>query len=130
AHTRGGTCAAADCTLTAGRSGVSGAGGADGDVSAGTYTLSESAGPSGYTAGSWSCTGGTFTAPDQIAVANGESASCEITNSDQAAHLTLTKNVSNTHGGTAVAADWTLTAGPAGVLRGGRLCPGRRGGGG
>jgi hypothetical protein len=114
-NTHGGTAVATDWTLTAGPNGVSGAGGASGAVSAGTYTLSESAGPSGYTAGSWSCTGGTFTAPDQIAVANGESASCDITNSDQAANLTLTKHVSNTHGGTAVATDWTLTAGPNGV---------------
>ena len=107
-NTHGGTAVAADWTLTAGPSGVSGAGGADGDVSAGTYTLSESAGPSGYTAGSWSCTGGTFTAPDQIAVANGESASCEITNSDVSPQLIVIKHVINDNGGTKVAADFTM----------------------
>ena len=33
----------------------------DAPVSAGTYALSESGGPAGYTAGAWSCTAGTLT---------------------------------------------------------------------
>ena len=37
---------------------ISGPGGADSNVNAGTYTLSENVGPSGYSAGSWNCSGG------------------------------------------------------------------------
>ena len=78
-------------------------------VNAGTYALSES-GPSGY-AGTWSCgpfVG--FTAPDQLVLGLGQSATCTIINTDKAAHLTLVKEVSNTHGGTSAAEAWTLSA--------------------
>jgi len=88
---------------------LSGAGGTENNVNAGTYILSETSVP-GYTAENWSCTGGTFTAPDKIAVALGESATCTINNNDQAAHLKLVKQVSNDNGGTAVATDFTLSA--------------------
>jgi hypothetical protein len=78
-------------------------------VTAGTYTLSET-GPSGYTAGAWECTGdGTFTPPDQLTLANGDAASCSITNDDVAPSLTLVKAVTNDDGGTAVPASFTLT---------------------
>lgn len=50
-------------------------------VTAGTYDLSES-GPSGYTASSWICTGGTQNDADTITLAAGESATCVITNDD------------------------------------------------
>src|SRR6202008_2389262 len=63
----------------------------------------------GYTAGSWSCTAGTLTG-NSLVLTNGQSASCSITNSDQAATLTLTKTVSNTHGGTKTISDFPLTA--------------------
>ena len=46
---------------------------------AGTYTLAESGGPAGYTAGAWSCTGGTL-AGSSLVLAAGDSASCSITN--------------------------------------------------
>jgi hypothetical protein len=78
-------------------------------VNAGTYTLSES-GPSGYV-GTWSCPFASFTAPDQLTLAPGQAVTCTITNTDQAAHLTLVKTVVNAHGGTAINTAWTLTAG-------------------
>ena len=49
-------------------------------------------------------------AGDQLTLAGGETASCEITNNDQAATLTLAKTVTNDNGGTAVETDFTLTA--------------------
>jgi len=104
----GGTAVAADFTLSAaGPTPISGAGGADSDVNAGTYTLSETT-LSGYTAGSWSCSGGTFSAPDKIALAPGDSATCTINNNDQPAHLTLVKTVINDNGGTKTVADFPL----------------------
>jgi uncharacterized repeat protein (TIGR01451 family) len=78
------------------------------EVNAGSYALSES-GPSGYV-GTWSCTGGTFTAPAQVVLALGQSATCTISNVDQPAHLTLVKTVVNTQGGNALNTAWTLTA--------------------
>ncbi len=113
----GGTAVDTDWTLTAtGPETISGSEGdasiTNADVSAGTYTLSESGGPSGYAEGSWVCTGdGTFDSNNNtITLGLGESASCEITNNDAAAMLTLTKKVTNDDGGTAVDTDWTLTA--------------------
>ncbi len=61
-------------------------------VNAGTYTLSESGGPAGYTAGTWSCTAGTLTGSSLVLPLN-TSATCTINNDDQPAHLTLTKVV-------------------------------------
>lgn len=109
----GGTAKVSDFTLSAaGLTPISGAGGAESDVSAGTYTLSET-NMTGYTAGSWSCVGGTFTAPNSVQLALGQSATCTINNNDQAAHLKLVKTVTNDSGGTAVATDFTLSvAGP------------------
>ena len=77
-------------------------------VNAGVYTLSEVT-AAGYTAGAWSCTAGTLSG-SQLTLANGQNATCTITNNDQPATLTLIKQVDNTGGGTAVASDWTLTA--------------------
>ncbi len=72
-----------------------------------TYTLAESGGPSGYTASSWVCVGGTQVG-STIAVALGESATCTITNNDNAPRLIVIKHVINDNGGTAVAADFTM----------------------
>uniref|UniRef100_UPI0028AC37B9 DUF7507 domain-containing protein n=1 Tax=Pseudoxanthomonas mexicana TaxID=128785 RepID=UPI0028AC37B9 len=77
-------------------------------VNAGVYTLSEVT-AAGYTASAWSCTAGTLSG-SQLTLANGQNATCTITNNDQPATLTLIKQVDNTGGGTAVASDWTLTA--------------------
>jgi hypothetical protein len=51
-------------------------------VDPGTYTLSESGGPAGYEASSWVCTGTGTQNGDQIAIANGQSATCTITNTE------------------------------------------------
>ena len=107
----GGTAAPSDWTLSAasGPNEISGAGGVESDVDAGTYTLSEFGGSAGYTAGSWSCVGGTQSG-DQITLGLGESATCTIINDDKAPGLTLLKTVINDNGGTAAPTDWTLTA--------------------
>jgi uncharacterized repeat protein (TIGR01451 family)/LPXTG-motif cell wall-anchored protein len=109
----GGTAAATDWTLSA--SGPTPISGATGDTSVtnaavtnGTYTLSES-GPSGYTAGSWSCSGGTQNG-SQITLAAGQSATCTINNNDNAPALHLRKTITTDNGGTALATAWTLTA--------------------
>ena len=44
----------------------------------GTYDLSASGGPAGYTAGDWSCSGGTQADADTIELGQGESATCTI----------------------------------------------------
>ncbi|MCL3838415.1 prealbumin-like fold domain-containing protein [Aeromicrobium duanguangcaii] len=109
----GGTAEATEWTLTAdGPTSISGATGSEAvtgaTVEAGTYDLSE-AGPGGYTASDWTCTGATLEGTT-VTVANGADATCTITNDDQPATLTLVKEVVNDNGGTAVPTDWTLTA--------------------
>jgi hypothetical protein len=108
----------ADWTLTAtGPTGFSGPGPSvsNGDnFVAGTYTLSESDGPAGYDDGNWVCVGGAQDG-NTIELAPGEAATCTISNNDLAPSLTLVKAVTKDDGGTAVPADWTLTAsGPTG----------------
>ncbi len=113
----GGTAVESNWTLTAtGPTSISGPGAtgsadvvSDATFDAGVYTLSESAGPSGYTPTAWSCVGGTQNG-NQITVGLGQSVVCSITNNDNAPSLTLVKTVTNDNGGTAVAANWTLTA--------------------
>jgi fimbrial isopeptide formation D2 family protein len=110
----GGTAVATDWTLTAtGPTNISGATGSDtvtnAPVDAGTYDLSESGGPSGYTPGAWSCTAGTLTG-SSLVLPNGVSATCTIDNDDQPATLTLIKTVTNDNGGTAAPTSWTLRA--------------------
>ena len=106
----GGTAVATDFTVSAaGPTPISGAGGAESDVNAGTYNLSET-NVAGYTAGNWSCVGGTFTAPNKVVLALNESATCTINNDDIAPKLHLRKIVTNNNGGTATVANFTLTA--------------------
>ncbi len=83
-NTSGGTAAPTDWTLSAtGPTTISGLTGDSGITNAavdpGTYTLAESGGPTGYSAGAWSCTGATLTG-DSLVLAGGETASCSITN--------------------------------------------------
>ena len=67
----------------------------------------------GYTASAWVCTGGTQSG-SSITLANGDNATCTITNDDNAPHLTLVKHVVNDNGGTKTITDFPLTAtGPA-----------------
>ncbi|MDQ3093924.1 MAG: hypothetical protein M3Q70_01980 [bacterium] len=76
-----------------------------------TYTLSESAGPSGYTPSSWTCTNGvSVNANNQISLDNGQTTVCTITNDDQAGTLTVNKVVTNDNGGTKTASDFKFTA--------------------
>ena len=107
----GGTAAETEWTLSAaGPTPISGAGGvASTEVTFGTYTLSESGGPAGYTASTWVCTGGSQTG-SQVTIGAGDDVTCTITNDDQPPSLTLTKVVVNNNGGTAVTTDFTLSA--------------------
>jgi len=112
-NNNGGSAVASNWTLTAtGSTTISGASGStavtNAQVVAGTYALSES-GPSGYTAGLWSCNGGSQ-AGNSITLSPGNNVTCTITNTDQPANLTLTATVVNNHGGTSVASDWTVSA--------------------
>jgi len=126
----GGTALESSWTLTADGgtagtlSGPGAAGSADvvsgATFKAGTYALSESTGPTGYTPSSWSCTGTGNQVGSNITLALGQSAVCTITNDDIAPSLTLNKIVVNDNGGTALESAWTLTAngGTAGTLSG------------
>lgn len=75
---------------------------------AGTYTLSESTGPSGYSPSSWTCTNNVTVTNSQITLTNGQTTVCSITNSETAPALTLIKNVTNNSGGTLEADDFVL----------------------
>ncbi len=76
-------------------------------VNAGTYNIAEVGVPiSGYAT--------TYSNCSSVVLSNGGTATCTIANSDQAATLTVVKVVSNTHGGTKHATDFSFTvnAGP------------------
>jgi hypothetical protein len=77
-------------------------------VSAGAYALTEQT-QAGYTASSWSCSGGTQSGAN-ITLATGNSATCTISNDDIGATLTLVKVVTNNAGGTKTLSDFPLTA--------------------
>jgi hypothetical protein len=79
----------------------------DAEVEAGTYTLSESGGPGGYSSsGVWECEGGTQEDDDVVVIGVGEDVVCTITNDDLAPSLTLIKEVE----GDADPEEWTLYA--------------------
>ena len=113
----GGTAAASAWTLSAtGPVTLSGPTGTSGDVSAGTYTLSESGGPAGYTAGTWSCaltntpaTPVTVTS-GAVSLTLGQDVTCTINNNDQTSTLVLDKVLTNDNGGTATSDQFVLTA--------------------
>src|SRR5207253_11358640 len=71
-------------------------------VDAGTHNVSESNGPSGYTAS----ISGECNSDGNVTIAPGESKTCTITNNDVAPTLTVIKHVVNDNGGAAVASDW------------------------
>ncbi|HEX8941902.1 MAG TPA: hypothetical protein VF785_02125, partial [Gemmatimonadaceae bacterium] len=109
----GGTKTLSDFPLTAAGpvtiSGTSGTGAVTGaPASAGTYALSEQT-QAGYTASSWSCSGGTQSGAN-ITLGLGGSATCTISNDDNPAHLTLVKTITNDNGGTKTLSDFPLTA--------------------
>jgi hypothetical protein len=104
------TTAATAWTLTAtGPTPLSGAGGASGSVSPGTYTLSESGpGTPGWTSSGFDCGAGVVTS---ITLNGGDTRTCTITNTAVPPRLTLVKNVN--HSGTSdmtLASTWTLSA--------------------
>jgi hypothetical protein len=88
--------------------------------SADTYTLGETGGLSGYTAGSWSCVvTGTQTpaivTKAAVVVGLGDDVTCTISNDDIAPKLYLRKVVVNDNGGTKTVSDFTLTANGSGT---------------
>jgi hypothetical protein len=119
----GGTQPATAWTLSAaGPTAISGATGAaavtNATVNPGTYTLTESATPTGYTASSYSCVknGGAAVSGNSITLAAGDTATCTINNDDRPATLTLRKTVTNDNGGTQLPTAWTLSAaGPTAI---------------
>src|SRR6185436_11117612 len=95
-------------------------------VNGGSYALTEQT-QTGYTASSWSCSGGTQTGAN-IALASGGSATCTIINNDIGPTLTLVKVVTNDNGGTKTLSDFPLTAsGPVTIsgVSGGTAVSGR-----
>jgi hypothetical protein len=106
-NNNGGTADAGDWSLAA--DAIAFTSGVQQPVNADTYTLSETGGPAGYTAGSWQCTGGSFTPPDQLTLGLGQTASCAIINDDDASGLTLVKSVTNDDGGNDTPGSFALT---------------------
>jgi uncharacterized repeat protein (TIGR01451 family) len=112
-NSNGGTAVATDFTLAAtGPTPISGTVGSAtvtaAAVNMGTYTLSET-GPAGYSAGAWACSAGTLTGNNLVLALN-QNATCSITNTDIAAHLTLVKTITNDNGGPAAATAFTVSA--------------------
>ena len=115
-NTGGGTAVATAWTLSAAGptpiSGTTGSGSVtNATVTPGIYNLSESGGPSGYTAAAnWSCVvnGAAPVAENSVTLANGDSVTCTITNSFQTAKLTVKKVVVNNNGGTKKVSDFQL----------------------
>lgn len=103
----GGNADASDWTLSAqGPVTVSGSGPevVSGAIPPGTYTLSESGGPQGYSPSVWNCTDGVLV-EDQLTLASGDSATCTITNDDQQGTFNVVKVV---EGGQANPEDFTF----------------------
>ncbi|TXK06297.1 VWA domain-containing protein [Microbacterium mitrae] len=82
------------------------------DVSAGTYTIGENDVVSGYAMSGLSCEDKPTSLADRtVAVANGETVTCTITNKAKAPTITLIKELdTDPWGGTADVEDWTLSA--------------------
>jgi LPXTG-site transpeptidase (sortase) family protein len=80
-------------------------------VNPGTYTLSETSGPSGYSQTDLSCSGAADANPtDGLTIVLGETVTCTFTNNDVSPVLTLAKTTTNDNGGTALDTAWTLNA--------------------
>src|SRR6266566_5663995 len=100
----GGTASVPNYTLKVGNNVVTS--GVSADVVEGTYAITESGGPSGYTA-SFS---GDCDANGNITMKSGVSYSCTITNNDIPPSLTLSKTAINNNGGSTASGAWTLSA--------------------
>jgi len=100
----GGSATASDWTLTAsGPTGFSGSGpsvSSGSGFTAGTYDLSESGGPDGYSASAWVCVGGIQDDDDTVTLAPGEAVTCTIRNDDLTPTLTVVKTIVNDNAGT------------------------------
>jgi LPXTG-motif cell wall-anchored protein len=119
----GGTATTTDWTLSAvgATTTISGNSGdaeiTDAVVEVGDYDLSESGGPTGYTASDWDCGDATI-GTSTVTVGTDDDIICTITNDDDlipptptaTSTLTLIKEVLNDNGGNATTTDWTLTA--------------------
>lgn len=108
----GGTAQPTDWTLSAtpgSGSTLSGSGGFTSQTAQANkaYTLGE-AGPSGYSASSWSCNGGVLTNNNSLTLNLGDNVTCDITNNDIAPQLTVTKVVTNDDGGLLQVSDFPL----------------------
>ena len=117
-NTHGGTASAANFQAQVNGSNV--AWGATNPETAGvTYTLSENAlaGGAGYSAGNWSCNGGTLNG-NQLTLAVGQNVTCTIINSDMAPKLTVIKNVVSNYGGTATPGNFTMNVNGTNVSNG------------
>jgi hypothetical protein len=102
-------CAAGDPDPNCGFENLGGSGTFQAVLANTAYTLFED-GPDGYTAGDWSCDGGTLNV-NKITLVEGETeVTCTINNDDIAPTLKLVKTVTNDAGGTAVPNDWILRA--------------------
>jgi len=80
-------------------------------VSVGTYTLSETANVSGYTAAdNWVCIAddGVFDGADEVTLGAGQHADCTITNTDNPASITVRKAVKDSYGGGLEPSNFTL----------------------
>ncbi|WP_136517773.1 hypothetical protein [Cellulomonas telluris] len=116
----GGSASPADWTLRAQGTAatVVGTDGVRQAVPVGTYELSETEGPQGYTAGDWSCTGGQQTSPTTVVLTLGQDVVCTVTNTYTAPPgptLTLVKQVV---GGPSRVGDFTLRAAGPEVVSG------------
>ncbi|MBI2040118.1 hypothetical protein HYT18_03525 [Candidatus Microgenomates bacterium] len=80
------------------------------------YDLSESS-VDGYTAGSWSCDGGSLIG-STVTLGLDDDVTCTITNNDQQAYITVVKVVNNDHNGSAEPDDFNLTLEEGAVLSG------------
>lgn len=96
---------------TAGVSGATGSANVTNkSVLTGDYTLGETGGPAGYSAGAWSCTGGTLTG-STVKVLKDANVVCTIKNTAIEPKITLKKIVENgSTGGAAQPTAWTLNA--------------------
>src|SRR5204863_4902554 len=69
------------------------------NVTAGvSYTLSETNGPSGYSAGSWSCSGGGTQSGASITLGLGDNVTCTINNNDRPGTIVIVKNAKPAQG--------------------------------
>ena len=110
----GGTAVDTDWTLTG--TGPVTISGLEGDstitakaVKVGSYALTESGGPAGYSGSTWNCGTGRASVTS-VTLALGDNVTCEVTNSAQQAHLKLVKSVVNQYTTPDSAVNWMLSA--------------------